>query len=134
MIFVKNAEVYATVWDAELSENGKYMDIRMSTSEKVDDEYQNSNWFCRVIGHALNSIKGVREGDRIKITSFKQTNLYNKETKKSYFRTIILDAEFANKDEKPKEELPREKKTKSAKNKINNLEEQKECDTEECPW
>jgi len=94
MIFIKDSEAYATVWKVNPSENGKYIDLQVSTSEKdKEGEYINSSWFPRCIGHAVNSLKGLEERDRIKIKSFKITNEYNREKNQSYFRFLILDAE-----------------------------------------
>lgn len=104
MIFNSN-EIYATVWKATLSENKKYMDLQISTSEKdADGNWKNSNWFPRVIGHALNSLKGVKREDRITITKSKFTNeSYEDENgnKKSYFKFVIIEASINSKDDKP---------------------------------
>lgn len=95
MIFNKSP-IYAKVWSVIHSD--KYIDLRISTSEKAQDgkTYISSTWFPRVIGHALTSLKDVKEGDRICITSSKFTNeSYKKnETDKprSYFKFIILEA------------------------------------------
>ena len=98
MILVTKTKVYAKVWNAELAQNGKYIDLKISTSEKKGEdeeiEYINSNWFARAIGHAANSLKEVYEGAKIEITSFKITNVYNKEKEKAYFNLIILEAKI----------------------------------------
>lgn len=95
MIYV-NSNIYGKVWKSELSENGKYIDLQMSTSEKdADGNYRNSNWFPRAIGHAVNSLKGIADGDRICITKAKLTNERKEDVegnKKSVFRFIILEA------------------------------------------
>lgn len=132
MIFVKNAEVYATVWKVTPSDNKKYIDIQMSTSEKRDDEYENSGWFCRVIGHALNSLKNLQERDRIKISSFKQTNLYNKDKGQFYFRMIILDAEILDSNSQSKSSTNPPKKT-AAKTKPSPKPKEAD-DGEDLPW
>lgn len=104
MIFNSN-EIYATVWEATLSENKKYMDLRISTSEKdADGNWKNSNWFARVIGHALNSLKGVKREDRITITKSKFTNEPYEDAegnKRSYFKFVIIEASINSKDDKP---------------------------------
>lgn len=96
MIYAKNAEVYATVWKINHPENGKYIDVQITTSEKnKNGEYENSSWMARVIGHALNSLKGIKERDRIKITSFKMSNIYDKEKNRSFLKMLIFEAKFA---------------------------------------
>lgn len=98
MIYAKNAEVYATVWKINHPESGKYIDVQITTSEKnKNGEYENSSWIARVIGHALNSLKGIKERDRIKITSFKMSNIYDKEKNRSFLKMLILEATFADK-------------------------------------
>ena len=99
MIFCKS-KIYAKVWNAELSESGKYMDLKISTSEKKEKEgeepeFINSSWFARAVGHAVNSLKNITEGARIEITSAKLTNVYNKEKEKAYFNFVILEAKIA---------------------------------------
>ena len=110
MIFNSN-EIYATVWEATLSENKKYMDLRISTSEKdADGNWKNSNWFPRVIGHALNSLKGVKCEDRITITKSKFTNESYEDAdgnKKSYFKFLIIEATISSKDDKTTGQAPK---------------------------
>lgn len=110
MIFNSN-EIYATVWKATLSENKKYMDLQITTSEKDQDgNWKNSNWFPRVIGHALNSLKGVKREDRITITKSKFTNEpYEDEegNRKSYFKFVIIEASINSKDGKPSTPAPK---------------------------
>lgn len=95
MIFNSN-QIYGKVWKVTPAENGKYIDLQMSTSEKDSDgNYKNSSWFPRVIGHALNSLKSVKEGDRIIITKSKFTNEGYEDAngnKKRSFRFVILEA------------------------------------------
>ncbi len=119
MIFNDN-KIYAKVWKVTPSENGKYVDLQITTSEKNSDgDYINSSWFPRVIGKAVNTLKGLKREDRIIITKSKFTN-ERRDTddgKKSFFRFLILEAEIegserdssntpaANKkQDKPKEE------------------------------
>ena len=95
-MIINKTKIYAKVWKVNPAESGKYIDLQISTSEKDEsDNYINSGWFPRVIGHAVNSLKNVREGDRIEITSSKFTN-ERKEledgSKKSFFRFIIFEA------------------------------------------
>ena len=97
MIFVKDVKIYAKVWNAELASNGKYIDLKMSTSEKdreKEGEFINSNWLARAIGHSVNSLRNITEGARIEITSFKLTNVYNKEKEKAFFNLLILEAKI----------------------------------------
>ena len=96
MIFNEN-KIYAKVWKVTPSENGKYVDLQITTSEKDSDgNYVNSSWFPRVIGKAVNTLKGLKREDRIIITKSKFTN-ERKDTengKKSFFRFLILEAEI----------------------------------------
>lgn len=120
MIFNDN-KIYAKVWKVTPSENGKYVDLQITTSEKdANDNYINSSWFPRVIGKAVNTLKGLKNGDRIIITKSKFTNERRdtEEGKRSFFRFLILEAEIegseraggntpatdSKKKEKPKEE------------------------------
>jgi len=97
-MIINKSKIFARVWKVTPSENGKYIDLQISTSEKdADGNFINSGWFARAIGHAVNSLKNVKEGDRIEITSSKFTN-ERKEledgTKKSFFRFIIFEAKI----------------------------------------
>ncbi len=96
MIFNDN-KIYAKVWKVTPSENGKYVDLQITTSEKNSDgDYVNSSWFPRVIGKAVNTLKGLKREDRIIITKSKFTN-ERRDTddgKKSFFRFLILEAEI----------------------------------------
>lgn len=138
MIYVKDAEVYATVWKVTPAENGKYIDIQMTTSEKKDDGYENSGWWARVIGHGLNSLKELKERDRIKISSFKLTNVYNKEKEQSYLRMIIFEAKVVenktNENEKSAD-VKKPAKTKTPATKTpNKTEKQTDSNGEDLPW
>lgn len=97
MIF-NNGQIYGKVWKVTPSESGKYIDLQMSTSEKdATGEYRNSSWYPRVIGHALNSLKGIKDGDRILITKSKFTNERYEDAngaKKYSFRFLILEAKL----------------------------------------
>lgn len=92
MIFNTN-QIFAKVW--KVTPSDKYIDLQITTSEKDGDEWKNSSWFPRAIGHAANSLKNVKEGDRITITKSKFTN-ERRETKdgekRSFFRFLILEA------------------------------------------
>lgn len=101
MIFC-NGQIYAKVWKATPAENGKYIDLRISTSEKGQDgNFVNSTWFPRAIGHAANSLKGVKDGDRILITKAKFTNEsreISEGNRRSYFNFRILEAKILSED------------------------------------
>ena len=98
MIFVEG-KTYATVWSVKPAENGKYIDLQITTGEKdADGNWTKSSWFPRVIGHALNSLKNVKEKDRILIKKAKLTNERREQedgSYRSYFHFIILEAEIA---------------------------------------
>ena len=77
----------------------------MSTSEKdKDGNYINSSWYARAIGHAANTLKDLKEKDRIVVTKSKITNeKYTAKdgTSKSATRVIILEAEIEGAKEAP---------------------------------
>lgn len=100
MIF-NNGTIYGNVWKVTRPEGKKYMDLQMSTKEKTQDgQYVYSNWFPRVIGHALNSLKDLPEGKlkepiKIVITKSKFSNeeyITQDGTKKTAFKFLILEA------------------------------------------
>ncbi len=126
MSFFCECKAYAKVWKVTPAESGKYIDLQISTSEKnQNDEYENSNWFARIVGHALNSVKNVKEGDTILINKIKFKNeKYEDENGKtrSALRLIVSEASFANTN---KQEAP-------APAKNNRAVEEKE--SEDTPW
>lgn len=128
MIFNSN-QIYGKVWKVTHPENNKYIDLQMTTSEKdADGNYKNSGWFPRAIGHALNSLKEVKEGDRICITKSKFTNERYEDAngnKKSAFRFIILEASILSDNNSAP--TPEQKETKAPKQKA-----QEQAD--DCPW
>ena len=93
-----SGKIYATAWKSTPSENGKYIDIQISTSEKnPEGEYVNSSWFARAIGHAANSLKALKERDRICITKSKfTTERYTDKdgNPRSSFKFLIREAEI----------------------------------------
>ena len=100
MIFITNT-IYAKVWKVTrpVDEQGnprKYIDLQISTSEKMQDgTYEYSTFFPRVIGHAFNSLKDVKEGDKIVITKSKFTNPPKQMpdgSKKSFLSFIVIEA------------------------------------------
>ncbi len=131
MIYNEN-KIYATVWKVTPAENGKYIDLQITTSEKDQEgNYKNSGWFPRCIGHSVNSLKGLKEGDRIVITKSKFTNERykneNNETR-SAFRFLVLEASFANGDSQPNEPPTVKKEATKA------VKETTEEDKDDCPW
>ena len=101
MIFINDAKIYAKVWHVDRKE--KYTDIRISTSEKdTDGNYVNSTWFPRLIGHAHQKLKDLKEGDKTIVTKAKFTNegYTDKDgNKKSAFKFLILEAESEDQNE-----------------------------------
>lgn len=102
MIYIKcdDNPIRAKVWSATKTE--KYIDLQISTYRKdKDDKYFYSRWFPRAIGHAANSLKDVKEGDRINIKCMQLTNepYENKDKeKRSYFKIVITEAEIKEED------------------------------------
>jgi hypothetical protein len=129
MIYI-STPIYATVWSAKPAE--KYIDLRVSTSEKKQDgTYESSNWFPRAVGHAFNTLKEVKERDRICITKAKLTNArYTTESgePKSSFKFVIIEASICT-DEQAKPAVTAETE---AKKQINI--EQNEPTADDCPW
>lgn len=105
-MFFYKGETYAKVWKIS-KKTDKYMDLRISTSEKKpgSEEWLNSSWFPRVIGHAFNSLKDeLQEGDRIVIRQAKFSNTAYTDrdgNKKSSFELLILDAEKVDGNNRP---------------------------------
>lgn len=102
MIFITNT-IYAKVWKVTkpVDEQGnprKYIDLQISTSEKMQDgTYEYSTFFPRVIGHAYNSLKDIKEGDKIVITKSKFTNTprtMSDGSKKSFQSFIVIEAKL----------------------------------------
>lgn len=96
MIFIKDP-IYAKVWKVEKPDDKKYISLRISTSRKNSEsnEYKYSSWFAKAIGHAFNSLKDVKEGDRIVCTKTTLTNepYTDKDGKtKSFFDFVISEA------------------------------------------
>ena len=98
MIYIKCEDnpIRAKVWSVEQTE--KYIDLQVSTSRKdKDGNYFYSRWLPRAIGHAVNSLKDVKEGDWINIKCAQITNesYVNKDgEKRYYFKIVITDAEI----------------------------------------
>ena len=78
MIYNEN-KIYATVWKVTPAENGKYIDLQITTSEKDQEgNYKNSGWFPRCIGHSVNSLKGLKKATEL---SLQNRNLQTKDIK-----------------------------------------------------
>lgn len=139
MIFLEG-KVYAKVWSVTPAQNGKYIDLQITTSEKTEDEeYLNSSWFPRCIGKAVNTLKNVKRGDKIIIKKVKLTNERKKqedETYKSFFRFLILDAEIDGGDGDNGENSTPSSSTKNSKPKETKKaeEEPREEAEADCPW
>lgn len=134
-----DGKIYATVWENKIAENGKYADLKISTGEKDSDgKWKNSTWFPRVIGHALNSIKNAKHGDRIVITKSKFSNetvQQDEDTYRTYFRFIILEASFADKTQQPAEDTERQKSTVKKQSAEENVQvAQEQHVDEDDPW
>lgn len=129
MIYNTN-QIFGKIWKVTPAENGKYIDLQMTTSEKdADGNYKNSGWFPRAIGHAANSLKNVKEGDRITITKSKFTNERyedNDGNKKSRFRFLILEASIMS-DGQTEETVSTPAKKKEP-------EKSATPEQDECPW
>lgn len=96
MIYITNP-IFATAWEVTPAKNGKYIDLQITTSEKIsEDDYINSNWFPRAVGKAVNTLKELKRADRFTITKAKFTNtrIKTEDGKKSFFRFIIFEAEI----------------------------------------
>lgn len=127
MIYCTN-QIFGKVWKVKPADNGKYIDLQMTTSEKdADGNYKNSGWFPRAIGHAANSLKSVKDNDRIVITKAKFTNERYEDAngnKKSAFRFLILEASIVENGDSNKPVAETKKTPEKA--------EPEQVD--ECPW
>lgn len=130
MIYNEN-KIFAKVWSVTPAENGKYIDLQVTTSEKdADGNYKNSGWFPRAIGHAANSLKGVKKEDRIVITKSKFTNERYKDQNgetKSRFRFLILEASIDGSTSAPAAESTAPTKKKPAEPAATQAQD-------DCPW
>lgn len=132
MIFNDN-KIYAKVWKVTPAENGKYVDLQITTSEKnAEGEYINSSWFPRAIGKAVNTLKGLKREDRITITKSKFTNERRdtEEGKKSFFRFLILEAEIEGNNGNEGGNTP----AKDAKKKETPKKDASTTAEDACPW
>lgn len=89
------AGAYAKIWEIKAI-NGKYSDIRISTSKKDKNtgEYsQDFGGFVRMVGQAHSQMSYLHEGDKFKIVRCGVENSYNKEKKTTYNNFIIFEIE-----------------------------------------
>lgn len=95
----KDPRILAKVWNVKPSTSGKYIDVRITTSERGSSgEYIDSTWFPRLIGDAMNNLKDVKAGDWIIITKAKITNHSYKDkngTFRNVFNFVVFEAEKA---------------------------------------
>lgn len=128
--------VFAHVWKTEPAENGKYIDLRITTSKRDEDgHYENSSWFPRCIGTAVQSLKNVKCGDRIIIKKVIIENPRIKQedgTYKSYFRFLIIDAEIANSEGDSQHSTAAQPRPEN-ENKVKQAPAEDEVDIP-CPW
>lgn len=137
MIFLEG-KVYAKVWNVTPSQNGKYIDLQITTSEKNEDgEYLNSSWFPRCIGRAVNTLKNVKRGDKIIIKRLKFTNERVKQeddTYKSYFKFLVLDAEIDGNGNNGENSTPSSAKSGGSKGTKPVEEKANTTGETDCPW
>ena len=130
-----SGKIFAKVWSIKPSE--KYLDLQISTSEKDEEgNYKNSSWFPRCIGKAFNTLKGLKEGDRICITKSKFTNERYEDkdgNKRSYFKFLILEATIEN-GETENNSAPQKSSKAEPKKKVEKTEPATEEEEEETPW
>lgn len=76
----------------KVEDKGNYVKATLSTSEKKQDgTYEYSNWFASFVGNCKEQAKSLQEKDTITIVKGKLTNVYNKETKKSYTNMTVFE-------------------------------------------
>lgn len=102
---------YAKVWEVKRIED-KYMDIRISTSKKVDEgKYeQDFGGFVRLVGKARSAGEYLNEGDSFKIARCGVENHYDKEKKQTYTNFVVFEIETDDDKTSLEEENPFVKK------------------------
>ena len=99
MQITKDPKILANVWSVKPATNGKYVDIRITTSERSQSgEYLNSTWFPRLLGNAIQNLKDIKPGDWIIITKAKISNISYKDkngANRNLFNFVIFEAEKA---------------------------------------
>ena len=97
MSFWLSDKAYATVWSTE--DKGKYVNARISTSDKkLDDTYENSNWFAKFMGKCKDQSLTLKEKDRITITKSKISNVMYTDAqgvKKNALNVLIFEFEMS---------------------------------------
>lgn len=90
MIFIKQDSFYGKVFSVD--DKGIYKKIVLGTGDKQQDgTWKNSSWNCRLVGKAKDI--QVSKDDRIKVTSAKIENVYDKKNNKSWLNVIIFNFE-----------------------------------------
>lgn len=90
-VYIKDQ--WAKLWEVKPAE--KYVDLRISTSEKdKDGKYINSTWFPRVWGNVAEQFKHMQAGDRFKIASGRLSNV-SKQMEDGTYRTRLEFKIFA---------------------------------------
>lgn len=138
MIFLNNTDFRVYVKDVKPSE--KYVDLRVSTSEKNSDgDYIYSTWFPRAIGHAAEHIKkhNVKAGDRLIVKRAKFTNEdrgkdENGKFLPSKFNMLLLDVEVM--DGNSKSSVSSASKKQYEKKPAARPEPENETAEEDLPW
>ena len=102
---------YAKVWEVKRSAE-KYIDLRISTSKKVEDgKYeQDFGGFVRLIGKARSEGEYLNVGDSFKILRCGVENHYDKEKKQTFTNYIIFEIETDDEEKALEEENPFVKK------------------------
>lgn len=92
---------------SRIEDKGNYVKATLSTSEKKQDgSYEWSNWNAAFLGKSLDKAKQLKDGDKITVVKGKLTNVYNKETKKSYTNMTVFEfSRVETYDEKPSDDF-----------------------------
>ena len=101
---INSNNIYATVFNVE--DKGNYVKARISTSRKDQNgEYVNSYWNAMFLGKCVSEAKGLKDKDRIHITSAGVANESFKDSEgnnRYYTNVKVFDFENNNnKDSKP---------------------------------
>ena len=85
---------YAKVWEVE--DKGKYLSGKIGSSRKnkATDEWINSTFFCRFVGHAVELARTLVKGDKIIITNATIESTYDKEKQKGFTNVAIFNFEM----------------------------------------
>ena len=89
MIFINNVK-YVKVWKVEHFE--KFISLQTSTGEKKQDgNYENSQWYVRLVGGAFDAGRHIKKGDTIEIVKGKITNVWNEDKHRSYLNIVAFE-------------------------------------------